>query len=33
MSALADLQVRSRMEPLFWLAFVWLFFAATEARR
>jgi hypothetical protein len=28
-----DLLVRSRMEPLFWLALVWLFFTVSEARR
>ena len=30
---LADLLVRSRMEPMFWLALMWLFFTVTEARR
>ena len=29
----ADLLVRTGLEPLFWLAFLWLFFALTEARR
>jgi hypothetical protein len=30
---LADLLVRTRLEPLFWLAALWLFFTVTEARR
>jgi hypothetical protein len=30
---LADLLVRSRLEPLFWLAALWLFSTVTEARR
>jgi hypothetical protein len=33
MTAAMDLLVRSRLEPLFWLAFMWMFFALTGARR
>lgn len=33
MTAAMDLLVRSRMEPLFWLGVVWLFFAVTESHK